>query len=72
MSHYYYLHQMCLSQDTWSLNRLVFNIQGMIETFKNCFSSNQNRIIEERFTKWNDNNHSCVILNVDGSCLGPP
>jgi ribonuclease HI len=44
----------------------------MIETFKNCFSVNQNGVIEERFTKWNNNNHSCVILNVDGSCLGSP
>jgi len=63
---------MCLSQENWSLNRLIFNIQSMIETFKNCFSVNHNGANEERFTKWNDNNHSCVILNVDGSCLGSP
>ena len=63
---------MCLSNENWSLNRLVFNIQGMIETLKNCFSVNRNGVIEERFTKWNDNNHSSVILNVDGSCLGSP
>jgi len=25
---------------------------------------------EGQFTKWNNNNHSCVILNVDGSCFG--
>jgi hypothetical protein len=41
----------------------------MIVTFKNCFSINQKGVIEERFTKWNGNNHN-VILNVDGSCLG--
>ncbi|XP_024641655.1 uncharacterized protein [Medicago truncatula] len=60
---------MCLSHDNWSLNRLVFNIQSMIETFKNCLIVNQNGIVEERFSKWNNNNHSSVILNVDGSCL---
>lgn len=61
---------MCLSHETWTLNRLVFNIQSMIETFKNCFTTNQNGAIEERFTRWNNNNFSSVILNVDGSCLG--
>jgi ribonuclease HI len=28
--------------------------------------------MEDRFVKWNQNNHVGVILNVDGSCLGSP
>jgi len=26
----------------------------------------------ERFITWNNDNYSCTILNVDGSCLGTP
>ncbi|XP_024636323.1 uncharacterized protein [Medicago truncatula] len=28
--------------------------------------------MEDKFVKWNHNNHPNVILNVDGSCLGSP
>jgi len=63
---------MCLSNDNWPLNHLFFNIQSMVETFKVCFSNNSQGDSSDRFIKWNNNNFSSVILNVDGSCLGSP
>jgi hypothetical protein len=30
---------MCLQNETWSINRLSFNIQSMIATLISCFSS---------------------------------
>jgi hypothetical protein len=61
---------MCLQNETWSINRLFFNIRNMIVTFYSCFSSRPTIISEEIHVKWNNSNHSSVIFNVDGSCLG--
>jgi len=44
----------------------------MIATLKSCYPCNSNSIEEDNLVKWNNNNHSCVILNIDGSCLGSP
>jgi len=38
----------------------------MVDTFKDCYLLNTNDVPEDRFVKWKNNNHSCVILNVDG------
>jgi len=52
---------MFLSNDDWSVHQLSFNVQGMVDTLKASYPL----II-------NGNNHSHVILNVDGSCLDSP
>ncbi|KAK2368688.1 hypothetical protein QL285_081866 [Trifolium repens] len=62
----------CLNNETWSLSRLSFNIRAMVETFRICFSPVSNDRLVDRHIKWNNNNYSCAILNVDGSCLGSP
>ncbi|MCI06679.1 S-like ribonuclease, partial [Trifolium medium] len=61
---------MCLNNETWFLSRLSYNIRYMVETFKNCFSHASNVSSADRYIKWNNNNYSCTILNVEGSCLG--
>ncbi|GAU50021.1 hypothetical protein TSUD_186220 [Trifolium subterraneum] len=64
---------MFLNNETWSLSRLSFYIRAMVETFRNCFfSAASNRRLVDRYIKWNHNNYSCNILNVDGSCLDSP
>ncbi|XP_045809964.1 uncharacterized protein LOC123904334 [Trifolium pratense] len=63
---------MSLNNETWSLSQLSFNIRSMVETFKNCFTLTSNDGSVDRFIKWNNNNFSCIILDVDGSCLGSP
>ncbi|GAU37585.1 hypothetical protein TSUD_395580 [Trifolium subterraneum] len=54
---------MCLNNETWSLNRISFNIRAMVETTRNCFSPASNVGLVDRYIKWNNNNYSCVILN---------
>jgi len=44
----------------------------MVYTLKACYTSIYSTTDEDQFIKWNNNNHSCAILNVDGSCLGSP
>jgi ribonuclease HI len=44
----------------------------MVETSRNCFSHVSNDRLVDRYIKWNSNNHSCAILNVDGSCPDSP
>ncbi|PNX56891.1 ribonuclease H [Trifolium pratense] len=44
----------------------------MIATLTSCFTSRSTTTSEEIHVKWNNNNYSSVILNVDGSCLGSP
>jgi len=63
---------MCLNNETWSLNRISFNIQSIMKNLKMCFVVNSNVILGESHIKWNKNNHSCTILNTDGSCMGSP
>jgi hypothetical protein len=42
----------------------------MVETSGNCLSLVSNDRLVDRYIKWNNNNHSCAILNVDDSSLG--
>jgi len=63
---------MCLSNENWTLNYLSYNIHGMVDTWKVSLTSSRNSVIEDKYVKWNHNNHFNVILNVDGSCLGSP
>jgi hypothetical protein len=44
----------------------------MVETFKNCFSPASNEGLVEKSIKWNHNNYSRIILNMDGSGLDSP
>ncbi|GAU33795.1 hypothetical protein TSUD_221330 [Trifolium subterraneum] len=44
----------------------------MVDIFTSSFSSNSDGTSVSRLIKWNNDNFSCVILNVDGSCLGSP
>jgi len=65
---------MCLSNKTWTLSRLSYNIQSMIDSFNLCFSNNSqiDQVDVDKFIRWNNDNHSCVIFNVDGSCMDSP
>jgi len=69
---WHHRNMMCLSQDSWSLHDLVFYIQSMVATINNCIIINPSSAEKDKFIKWNHNNHSNVILNVDGICLGLP
>jgi len=62
---------MCLSQETWSLPRLNFHIQNTVDVIKATFHS---ALVHhtDRMVRWNNNNCNCIVLNVDGSCLGSP
>jgi len=42
----------------------------MVENFQICCSVDYNIMLGDRHIKWNNSNHSCIILNIDGSCLG--
>jgi len=44
----------------------------MVATFNNCLTINSSSTEDAIFIKWNHNNHSNVILNLNGSCLGSP
>lgn len=59
----------CLTNEVWSINRLSF-IQSSTKVIKNAFPKNGPTVSWECFIKWNYLNHSCTILNVDGSYLG--
>lgn len=61
-----------LGNDNWYVCQLSFNIQGMVDTLKASYPLITNSVIDETLIKWNNNNHSHVILNIDGSCLGSP
>jgi ribonuclease HI len=63
---------MCFNSDFWSLTRLSINIQHSAETIHKSFQPIANSEITERWIRWNSSNHSCHILNADGSCLGTP
>ncbi|KEH33338.1 hypothetical protein MTR_3g435920 [Medicago truncatula] len=41
----------------------------MVETCKACFNPISNVASQDRIIKWNNNNHSSIILNVDGNRL---
>lgn len=63
---------MCLGVETWSLQHLACNINNTIEVISNSFPSIFSSAIDNRCIKWNNDNYSCDILHVDGSCHGTP
>jgi len=63
---------MCLNNVTWSLHRLACNVQNSVKVVKSSFYHIVSAAHVDRYIKWNYNNHSCAILNVDGSCHGSP
>jgi len=62
---------MCLSHETWSLTRIHFHIQSSAEMIKSIFHT-ATAPHPDRMVHWNNENFSCNVLNVDGSCLGTP
>jgi len=64
----------CLGNDNWYVIQLSFNIQGMVNTIKASYSLITNNSMDDNLNlvKWNNNNHSKVILNVDGTVLTSP
>lgn len=62
---------MCLSHETWSISRLNF----LIHDTADCIDANFQAVTaihQDRMVRWNNENFSCHVLNVDGSCLGVP
>jgi len=51
-------------------NYLSYNIHSMVDSFNLFFKNNSQIDQVDRFIRWNNDNYSCVILNVDGSCMG--
>jgi ribonuclease HI len=62
---------MCISNETWPLFRISFHIQDSVNVIEASFKK-INATPLDRMVRWNQNNHLCHILNVDGSCLGSP
>ena len=62
---------MCLNHETWTLLRLSFLIHDTADSIDASLQtttvSHQNCMV-----RWNNENFSCHVLNVDGSCLGVP
>jgi len=50
--------------------RIASNIKNSVEVIKSSFSPIVSAATTDRYIKWNNDSHSCVILNVDGSCHG--
>jgi len=63
---------MCLNNETWPLFRITKNIHNSTYGIIKSFQQSVRIAHPERFVKWNCQNHSGTILNVDGNCLGTP
>lgn len=63
---------MCLSNETMSVTRLCCNIFDLAESISTSLRNTASTPAPARFIRWNNNNHMCTILNVDGSCNGDP
>jgi len=63
---------MCLNSATMSATRLICNIFELAKTISTSFHISAISPTPKRLIRWNSNNQSCTILNVDGSCLGDP
>ena len=55
-----------------TLPMLKSQINSSIEDMKFCFFQSASATASDRYIRWNNNNFNCVILNVDGSCIGSP
>jgi len=49
---------------------LCYKIFSLAETISSAFLQTATAPPPDRFIQWNNNNHQCTILNVDGSCSG--
>jgi len=63
---------MCLNNENLPLSRLSCNIHRMVDSFSHCFTINSHVVQVERLIRWNNDNYSCTILDVDSSCLSIP
>lgn len=65
---------MCLNNENWHINRLAYNIHGMVDSFKSCYAPITNVIHNDRFIKWSNGNHIIVLSSMlmHGSCMGTP
>jgi len=62
---------MCLSHETWSLTRLSFLIHDTADSIDASFQT-ATATHQDHMVRWNNENFSCHVLNVDSSCLGVP
>ncbi|RHN59251.1 putative ribonuclease H-like domain-containing protein [Medicago truncatula] len=63
---------MCLNNETRSVYRLNFIINSTADLINRCLQSDTSSPPQARLVRWNNEDHACSILNVDGSCIGDP
>jgi ribonuclease HI len=63
---------MCFNNETWSVYRLSIIINSTAEVISRCLHNNTSTSSPARLVRWNNDDHVCSILNVDGSCIGDP
>ncbi|KEH38547.1 hypothetical protein MTR_2g073220 [Medicago truncatula] len=64
--------QLPTRNNIWPWHHLAANIYNLVEAIKSSFLTLVIAAPADRLVKWNNNNHTCVILNVDGSYYGCP
>ncbi|XP_024634787.1 uncharacterized protein [Medicago truncatula] len=52
--------------------RLSSAINSTAEIIRRCLHNDASTSPPTRLVRWNNDNHVCTILNVDGSCIGDP
>jgi len=62
----------CFSNISILTYRLAMEARNLSTTLISCFSGSPTPTIVDKWVRWNSSNQSCIILNVDGSCLGNP
>ncbi|XP_024636165.1 uncharacterized protein [Medicago truncatula] len=63
---------MCIGNETLSSTFLCCNIHALTEEIRSAYDVSASTPSLDRYIRWNNNNHHCTILNVDGSCNGAP
>ena len=63
---------MCFDGKFGSLTRLHSNIYNSADIIEKSFQPSNSPSNSDRLVRRNSSNHSCHILNVDGSCLDTP
>jgi ribonuclease HI len=63
---------MCISHENWSVHHITTNIQNDVLTISSAFNIEISQNSVDRHVRWNCNNLTGIILNVDGSCNGTP
>ncbi|XP_024628661.1 uncharacterized protein [Medicago truncatula] len=62
---------MCISHETWFVTTILGRIYNTAASIENsCHAAHVTTL--GRQVCWNSNNYNCLVLNVDGSCLGSP